>query len=51
MTPIYDRIPVPANEIIDFILADKALNQSDVDLSLRFSTSASDHAHRFARQV
>ena len=41
-----DEMPIIADDIIDFSLANEALDQSNVNLTFRFATTSADHADR-----
>ena len=44
-----DEMPIIADDIIDFALANQALDQGDVNLTFRLATTAADHADRVTR--
>jgi hypothetical protein len=43
MAFVHGEMPVLADKIVDLPFADKALNQGDIDLTLRFAATSPDH--------
>ena len=45
------EMPIIADDIVDLPFANKALDQGDINLTLRLTTTTAYHAYRIARQA